>query len=89
LFFITQIGFAQLQYQKPSLATSVYDYANVLSSTKNFIRRKLIHYSITTTQIVVITIESLKGEEIYNSAVPAQTGESQAKEDNGCYNLGG
>jgi uncharacterized protein len=35
LLFITQIGFAQFTIpEKPSLATSVYDYANVLSSTE-------------------------------------------------------
>jgi uncharacterized protein len=32
--FITQIGLHNLIPEKPSLATSVYDYANVLSSTE-------------------------------------------------------
>jgi uncharacterized protein len=52
--------------EKPSLATSVYDYANVLSSTEKLqLEEKLIQYSdSTTTQIVVITIESLKGEDV-------------------------
>ncbi|MCF6140327.1 TPM domain-containing protein [Flavobacterium sp. K77] len=51
---------------KPDLQTSVYDYANVLSSTeKAQLEQKLIRYSdSTTTQIVVITIESLKGEDV-------------------------
>ncbi len=52
--------------EKPSFQTSVYDYANVLSSDeKAQLEEKLIRYSdSTTTQIVVITIESLKGEDI-------------------------
>ncbi|MBP4139737.1 TPM domain-containing protein [Flavobacterium geliluteum] len=52
--------------EKPSFQTSVYDYANVLSaSEKSQLEEKLIRYSdSTTTQIVVITIETLKGEDI-------------------------
>ncbi|MDI1315773.1 TPM domain-containing protein [Flavobacterium sp.] len=52
--------------EKPSIQTSVYDYANVLSAEeKTQLEEKLIRYSdSTTTQIVVITIESLKGEDI-------------------------
>ena len=52
--------------EKPSFQTSVYDYANILSTTeKAQLEEKLIKYSdSTTTQIVVITIESLKGEDI-------------------------
>ena len=52
--------------EKPSFQTSVYDYANVLSaSEKTQLEEKLVRYSdSTTTQIVVITIESLKGEDV-------------------------
>lgn len=52
--------------EKPSFQTSVYDYANVLSAQeKTQLEEKLIKYSdSTTTQIVVITIESLKNENI-------------------------
>ena len=60
-------AFAQFTIpEKPSFQTSVYDYANVLSSQeKSALENKLIQYSdSTTTQIVVITIESLKGEDI-------------------------
>ena len=62
-------GFLFAQYtipEKPSFQTSVYDYANVLSATeKTQLEEKLIRYSdSTSTQIVVITIESLKGEDI-------------------------
>ncbi|MSP84600.1 MAG: TPM domain-containing protein [Flavobacteriaceae bacterium] len=63
----TQIGFAQFEIPEiPKEQTSVYDYANVLSATeKAQLEEKLVRYSdSTTTQIVVITIESLKGEDI-------------------------
>ena len=52
--------------EKPSFQTSVYDYANVLSADEKIqLEEKLIRYSdSTSTQIVVITIESLKGEDI-------------------------
>jgi uncharacterized protein len=61
------IGFAQFEIPEvPKFQTSVYDYANILSaSEKQHLENKLIHFSdSTTTQIVVITIESLKGEDI-------------------------
>lgn len=66
-FLFTQISFAQFTIpEKPSFQTSVYDYANVLSATeKAHLEEKLIKYSdSTTTQIVIVTIESLKGEDI-------------------------
>ncbi|PXY43212.1 TPM domain-containing protein [Flavobacterium hydrophilum] len=65
--FTCNIIFAQFEIPKiPEKQTSVYDYANVLSaSEKTQLEEKLIHYSdSTTTQIVVITIESLKGEDV-------------------------
>lgn len=61
------IGFSQYNIPEvPKLQTSVYDYGNVLSaSEKEQLEQKLIHFSdSTTTQIVIITIESLKGEDI-------------------------
>ena len=64
---VTTLGFAQFDIpKKPDFQTSVYDYANVLSATeKKQLEEKLIRYSdSTSTQIVVITIESLKGEDI-------------------------
>ena len=64
---VTQVVFAQFNIpEKPSFQTSVYDYANMLSgSEKQQLEEKLIRYSdSTTTQIVVITIESLKGSDI-------------------------
>ena len=67
LLFTSLSGFSQFTIPEiPKLQTSVYDYANVLSpDEKNQLEEKLIRYSdSTTTQIVVITIESLKGEDI-------------------------
>jgi uncharacterized protein len=86
--FFTQIGFAQFTIpEKPKFQTSVYDYANVLSpAEKTQLEEKLIRYSdSTTTQIVVVTIESLKGEDVSQLATKwAHTwGLGQAKEDNG------
>lgn len=66
-FLVTQVSYSQYNIpEKPSFQTSVYDYANVLSaSEKTQLEEKLIRYSdSTSTQIVVITIESLKGEDI-------------------------
>jgi uncharacterized protein len=69
LLFIlpVQVSIAQFTIPEvPSLQTSVYDYAKVLSpSEKIALEEKLVRYSdSTTTQIVVITIEDLKGENI-------------------------
>jgi len=66
-FFTSNCIFAQFEIPKiPEKQTSVYDYANILSaSEKAQLEEKLIRYSdSTTTQIVVITIESLKGEDV-------------------------
>ena len=86
--FITQIGWAQFTIpEKPQFQTSVYDYAKVLSETeKSQLEEKLVRYSdSTTTQIIIVTIESLKGEDVSQLATNwAQTwGIGQAKEDNG------
>ena len=86
---LTQFSIAQFTIpEKPSFQTSVYDYANVLSATeKAQLEEKLIRYSdSTTTQIVVITIESLKGEDV--SQVATRWGQTwgiggTAKDDNG------
>ncbi|MDO8317368.1 MAG: TPM domain-containing protein [Flavobacterium sp.] len=85
----TQIGFAQFTIpEKPALQTSVYDYANILSATeKAQLEEKLIKYSdSTTTQIVIVTIETLKGEDI--SQLATKWGQTwgiggTAKDDNG------
>lgn len=69
IVFLLQVGLGFAQYTippVPKFQTSVYDYANVLgASEKTSLEEKLIKYSdSTTTQIVVITIESLQGEDI-------------------------
>ena len=69
LAFLLQVSFSFAQFtipEIPKFQTSVYDYANVLStSEKASLENKLIQYSdSTSTQIVIITIESLKGEDI-------------------------
>ncbi|MCG9791294.1 TPM domain-containing protein [Flavobacterium algicola] len=69
VLFLLNSGFLFAQYtipEIPKMQTSVYDYGNVLSSTeKAQLEEKLVRYAdTTTTQIVIITIESLKGEDI-------------------------
>lgn len=86
--FSTHINFAQFEIpKKPSFQTSIYDYAKLLSdSEKQQLEEKLVRYSdSTTTQIVIVTIDDLKGESIdVLSTNWAQTwGIGQAKEDNG------
>lgn len=64
---IQTLGYSQFEIPKiPTLQTSVYDYAGIMeASEKASLEQKLINYSdSTSTQIVVITIESLKGEDI-------------------------
>lgn len=87
LFFIN-LSFGQFDIpQKPEFQTSVYDYAKVLSvGEKSQLEDKLVKYSdSTTTQIVFISIESLKGENIGLLAPKwaHKWGIGQAKEDNG------
>jgi len=87
-FFTTNAIFAQFDIpKKPDFQTSVYDYANVLSAAeKTQLEEKLVRYSdSTSTQIVVITIESLKGEDIgiLTPKWAQEWGIGQAKEDNG------
>lgn len=92
LYFLVLVNssflFAQFTIpEKPDFQTSVYDYANLLSpQEKSQLEEKLIKYSdSTTTQIVVITIESLKNENVNQLATnwAQKWGIGQAKEDNG------
>ena len=69
ILLCSQVNYAQFDIPaKPtgSAQTAVYDYAKILSSQQHKeLEQKLINYSDTTsTQIVVITIPSLKGESI-------------------------
>lgn len=86
--FISQTGFAQFTIPpKPDFQTSVYDYANLLSATeKAQLEDKLIKYSdSTTTQIVVVTVEEIKGEDIgiLTPRWAQEWGIGDAKKDNG------
>ena len=76
---------------KPSVQTSVYDYADMLTpDEEKTLEEKLIRYSdSTSTQIVVATIETLKGEDIGILAPKwgHEWGVGQAKEDNGVFIL--
>jgi uncharacterized protein len=81
---------AQAQFtipDKPSFQTSVYDYANVLNpQEEKELENKLIRYSdSTSTQIVVISVEEIKGEDIgiLTPRWAHEWGIGQAKEDNG------
>ncbi len=65
--FVPLHGFAQLEIPaKPSEQTSVYDYANMLEDQDEAaLKEKLLKYADSTSnQMVVVTIESLKGEDI-------------------------
>lgn len=82
------LGFSQFKIpEKPSFQTSVYDYAKLLNaSEKQSLEDKLVRYSDTTsTQIVVIIIKDLKGEDIglLTPKWAQEWGVGQAKEDNG------
>lgn len=72
---------------KPSQETSVYDGADILSSSeKNQLEQKLISYADTTsTQIVIATIESLNGEYegVYAAEWAQEWGIGQSEKDNG------
>ncbi|SNR67965.1 TPM domain-containing protein [Lutibacter flavus] len=89
---VVQIAFGQFTIpKKPTLQTSVYDYANLLStSQKTSLEQKLIKYSdSTSTQIVVATVETINGEDI-GILTPKwghEWGIGQAKEDNGVFIL--
>ena len=86
--FISQVGFSQFTIpEKPDFQTSVYDYAKLLSdSEKQQLEEKLVRYSdSTTTQIVVVIVDNIKGEDIEILAPKwgQEWGIGQAKQDNG------
>lgn len=89
LFFLTGIyAQAQLTIPKiPSFQTSVYDYEGILNaSEKEQLEDKLVRYSdSTSTQIVVVSVADLKGEDIgiLTPRWAHEWGIGQAKEDNG------
>jgi uncharacterized protein len=87
-FLMMQVVFGQFTIpSKPKVQTSVYDYAKLLSSAKkSSLKNKLIQYSdSTSTQIVVITVETIKGEDIgiLTPKWAHKWGIGQKNEDNG------
>lgn len=88
LLLMQNIGWAQFDVpKKPDFQTSVYDYAKVLSDSEaKQLEEKLVRYSdSTSTQIVFISIDDLKGESIgiLTPKWAHEWGIGQAKEDNG------
>jgi uncharacterized protein len=92
LLLLHQLGFGQFTIpHKPDFQTSVYDYAKLLNaSEKAALEDKLIKYSdSTTTQIVVVTVDNINGEDI-GILTPKwghEWGIGQAKQDNGVFIL--
>lgn len=67
LLFISIKGFSQAGIPSvPQKQTSLYDYANLLNGNQqNILEQNLIRYSdSTSTQIVVVTLESIGGNDI-------------------------
>lgn len=89
IFLLLQnIGWGQYKIPEvPKFQTSVYDYAKILSESEaKQLENKLVRYSdSTTTQIVFISIESLKGEDVGVLATnwAHEWGIGQADTDNG------
>lgn len=89
---LAQTSFGQFTIPaKPKVQTSVYDYADLLTNEqKSALESKLIQYSdSTSTQIVVVTVETIKGEDIgiLTPKWAHEWGIGQAKEDNGVFVL--
>ena len=90
--FFSQLSFAQFTIpKKPDFQTSIYDYAQLLSAKdKAALEKKLIKYSdSTSTQIVVVTVETINNESIGILAPKwaHEWGIGQAKQDNGVFIL--
>ena len=73
--------------EKPKIQTSVYDKAEMMSGFEaKSLEQKLISYNdSTSTQIVVITVNSLQGNDvaIYATELAHKWGIGQAEKDNG------
>ena len=90
--FFSQLSFAQFTIpKKPDFQTSIYDYAQLLSAKdKAALEKKLIKYSdSTSTQIVVVTVETINNESIGILAPKwaHEWGIGQSKQDNGVFIL--
>lgn len=91
LLLVSHFAFGQFDIPDKPIAeseqTSLYDYANLLSKNqKATLENKLIKYSdSTSTQIVVITVKTINGEDIgvLTPRWAHKWGIGQEKEDNG------
>ena len=88
LLFINLQGFSQSDIPNiPKKQTSLYDNTGILSiNEQKNLERKLIRYSdSTSTQIVIVTLQNIGGNEISNFGVELahKWGIGQATEDNG------
>jgi uncharacterized protein len=87
IFCINQVQAQDYLPAKPKKETSVYDQAQMMSQAEaKMLEQKLINYSDTTsTQIVVITINSLDGNDValYATELAHKWGIGQKDEDNG------
>ncbi len=92
VLFMQYLGFSQYKIpEKPDFQTSLYDYANILpDSEKQELENKLVRFSDTTsTQLVIVTIDDLKGDDIQilTPTWAHKWGIGQKKEDNGVFIL--
>jgi uncharacterized protein len=89
--FIGLVGFSQKIPPVPSIETSVYDGANLMSGfEKTSLEKKLINYAdSTSTQIVVATVNTIGNNDIsmYATEWAHEWGIGQVKEDNGVFLL--
>jgi len=90
--FSSQLGFGQFDIpDKPAKETSVYDTAEVLSIGQAlYLEQKLINYADTTsTQIVIVTEKTLKGDDISLTATnwAQKWGVGDKNKDNGIFIL--
>ncbi|NQY07472.1 MAG: TPM domain-containing protein [Flavobacteriaceae bacterium] len=88
LLIAFQCSYAQFKIpEKPSVETSVYDYGNMLDEAEHkFLEEKLINYAdSTSTQIVIITVNNLAGDDIsmVSTKFGQQWGVGQEGQDNG------
>lgn len=93
LFLLFFLGFFSVCFaqtgipEAPKFQTSVYDNGQMLSAQeKSFLEQKLIRYNDTTsTQIVVVTINSLDGQDIalYGTELAHKWGIGEKGKDNG------
>lgn len=94
--FLIVVSFLNITAQKdipakPSLETSVYDFAGILSTAQfKALERKLIQYNDTTsTQIVVATVNTINGKNIalYATEWAHKWGIGDKEKDNGVFVL--